>query len=134
MKVVTYKNGARWAEATTRTTGEPEKLLLAADRENIRANGDDLSFITVTVADKDDRQVPRSMNPIKFTITSGTGEIVAVDNGDPTSFESFQANERKAFNGLALVIVRAKPGANGGFTLRAESENLAPAEIVIQAR
>lgn len=134
LKVVTYKNGARWAEATTRTTGEPEKLLLAADRENIRANGDDLSFITVTVADKDDRQVPRSMNPIKFTITSGTGEIVAVDNGDPTSFESFQANERKAFNGLALVIVRAKPGANGGFTLRAESENLAPAEIVIQAR
>lgn len=131
LKVVTYKNGKPWAEKTTRTTGPAARLLATADRAKIRADGEDLSFITITVADKNDRQVPRSMNKIKFTIT-GPGEIVAVDNGDPTSFEPFQGSERKAFNGLALVIVRAKPGTAGEkISLRAESEALATAEITL---
>jgi predicted Zn finger-like uncharacterized protein len=51
--------------------------------------------------------VPRSMQPIHFEIT-GPGEIVATDNGDPTDMTAFPSLERKAFNGLALVIVRSR--------------------------
>ena len=65
-----------------------------------------LPGITVTVADKGGLMVPRSKNVVKFEVT-GPGEIFAMDNGDATSFESFQAHERKAYHGLALVIVRA---------------------------
>ena len=61
--------------------------------------GCDLSFVTVRVVDKDGITAPRADNRIRFTI-DGPGEIVATDNGDPTSFEPFQAPERKAFNGL----------------------------------
>jgi beta-galactosidase len=67
---------------------------------------------------------------VKFAI-EGPGEIVAVDNGDPTSFEPFQATQHQAFNGLALVIVRAKPGAAGAFTVKATAEHLSPATVVI---
>jgi len=77
-----------------------------------------LSFITVTVADKNGLLVPRSKNHIQFQI-EGPGEIVATDNGDATSFESFQAPERNAFNGLALVIVRTEPGQPGTIKLTA---------------
>jgi beta-galactosidase len=84
----------------------------------------------VTVADKDGLMIPRAKNALTFTI-SGPGEILATDNGDPTSFESFQAPERKAFNGLALVIVRTKPGEAGAITLKASGEGLAPAEITL---
>ena len=66
----------------------------------------------MTVADKDGLMVPRSKNRIRFEI-EGPGEIVAVDNGDATSHESFQSKEYNAYNGLCLVIVRtkaAKPG------------------------
>ena len=121
LRVVAYKNGKKWATDEVHTTGPATKLLLAADREKITADGKDLSYVTVTVADSKGRLVPRSMNHIKFDI-EGPGEIVAVDNGDATSHEPFQAKERNAFNGLALVIVHAtQPGK---ITLTAHSDGL----------
>jgi len=106
---------------------------MQADRPNIAADGQDLSFITVTVADKDSLLVPQSKNHIKFAI-SGPGEIVATDNGDATSFESFQLPEHNAYNGMALVIVRAKAGQPGSITLKAESDGLKSAAISIRGK
>jgi beta-galactosidase len=130
LKVVAYKNGKAWATDVMKTTGPAAKLKLQADRNTITADGQDLSFVTVTVADQDGLLVPRSHNQIHFDI-NGPGEIVATDNGDATSFESFQSHERKAYNGLCLVIVRAKAGESGKIMLRASSEGLATAEIPI---
>jgi beta-galactosidase len=121
LKVVAYKNGQPWATDKMETTGPASALELAPDRTHIAANGKDLSFITVTVADSQGRLVPRSKNHLTFAV-QGPGEIVAVDNGDATSFESFQAKERNAYNGLALVIIRAtQPGT---ITLQAQSDGL----------
>jgi beta-galactosidase len=105
---------------------------LQADRNTIKADGQDLSFVTVTIANKNGLLVPRSQNRVHFDI-NGPGEIVATDNGDATSFESFQSHERKAYNGLCLVIVRAKAGEPGRLSLRATSEGLTGAEIPITA-
>ena len=132
LKAVAYKNGKKWATDEVKTTGAAEKLLLAADHSTIAADGKDLSFITVTVADKSGLLVPRSKNHIKFSI-EGAGEIVATDNGDATSFESFQAPEHNAYNGLALVIIRANPGTSGAIKLTATADGLAPATIKIKA-
>jgi beta-galactosidase len=107
-------------------------LKLQADRATIAADGKDLSFVTVTVADKSGLLVPRSKNHITFSI-EGPGEIVATDNGDATSFESFQAPERNAFNGLALVIVRAKAGQGGTIKLIAKSDGVASGSINIRS-
>lgn len=128
LRVVAYKHGQRWAEDVMKTTGPAAKLRLAADRSTITADGADLSYVTVTVADQNGQLVPRSKNLLKFEIT-GPGEILAVDNGDATSFESFQAKERKAYNGLALVIVRAKAGAPGVMVLHAQSDGLESAAL-----
>jgi beta-galactosidase len=76
--------------------------------------------------------VPRSKNTIRFTI-DGPGEIVATDNGDSTSHQPFQLARRETFNGLALAIVRAKPGKNGKITLHAESAGLNGNSIRIDA-
>jgi len=132
LKVVAYKNGRQWATDVMKTTGPAAKLTLAADRAKITADGRDLSYVTVTVADHDGLLVPRSMNHIKFSV-SGPGEIVATDNGDATSFEPFQAPEHNAFNGLALVIVRAKTDQPGTIKLTAESDGLAPETITIKS-
>ena len=130
LRVVAYKHGQRWAEEVVKTTGPAAKLTLAADRATIQADGADLSYITVAVADREGLTVPRAKNQLKFSL-SGPGEILAVDNGDATSFESFQASERKAYNGLALVIVRAQAGAPGTMVLRAESNGLESAAITL---
>jgi len=123
LKVVTYKNGKKWARAEMKTAAEPAKLNLEPDRKEIRADGDDLSFVTVTVADKNGLMSPRATNQIHFEI-EGPGEIIATDNGDPTSFESFQSHGRKAFNGLCLVIVRGKTGQPGTIKLTANADGL----------
>ena len=106
-----------------KTTGPAAKLALKADRSSIRADGKDLSFVTVTVEDKNGLMAPRAMNKIRFSI-KGPGEIVATGNGDATSHASFQSLEPNAFNGLCLAIVRAKNGEPGKITLEAESDGL----------
>jgi beta-galactosidase len=123
LKVVTYKSGAKWATAEMKTAGQPSRLKLEPDREKIRADGRDLSFVTVTVTDKAGLSSPRADNRIHFEI-GGPGEIVATDNGDPTSFEPFQSSDRKAFNALCLVIVRGKSGQPGTIKLTARSDGL----------
>jgi len=128
LKVVAYKEGKQWAEDAMKTTGPAAKLMLKPDRAEIKDDGLDLSFVTVTIADKDGLPVPRSKNPVKFEL-SGPGEIVAVDNGDPTSFEPFQASQRKAFNGLALAIIRAKRGQPGEIVVNASSQGLTRAIV-----
>lgn len=126
LKVVTYRNGKRWATATRKTTGAASGLALEADRQKLRAGVRDLAFVTVRVVDEEGLTVPRSNPKIAFRL-EGPGTIVAVDNGDATSFEPFQASERSAFNGLALVVVRAdKPGK---IRLRAEAEGLSGARV-----
>jgi beta-galactosidase len=133
LKVVAYKDGKEWAKDSVKTTGEAAKVLLKADRDKITADGFDLSYITVTIADKEGLMVPRSKNLVKFEV-SGPGEVVAVGNGDSTSHESFQAKERKAYNGLCLVIVRSKPGQTGAFKVKAVSEGLTSAEISVTGK
>lgn len=132
LKVVTYKNGKRWAVATQHTAGHPEQLLLEPDRSRLRADGSDLCFVTVTIADAAGRRVPRADDWIQFRV-SGPAEIAAVDNGDPTSFEPFQARERRAFNGLALVILRAKRGRGGRIELVATAAGHRPSKLTIDS-
>jgi beta-galactosidase len=133
LKVIAYKNGKVWAEDVERTTGPASRLTMKADRSTVRSDGQDLSFVTAKITDKDGLMVPRSKNLIRFEI-SGPGEIVATDNGDATDLTSFQSTSRKAFNGMALVIVRPIRGKGGKITLRAVSDGLNSSAITVTAR
>jgi beta-galactosidase len=133
LKVVAYRGGKEWAKDIVKTTGEPARILLSVDRDKIKADGLDLAFVTVTIADKDGLMVPRTHNLVKFDI-AGAGEIAAVGNGDAASHEPFQAKQRKVFNGLCQVIVKGKAGETGKIVLKAESDGLKPAEIAVESK
>lgn len=133
LKVITYKNGLKWAEDIVKTTGEAYKIKLVADRHSISADGKDLSFITVEIKDKNGLSVPDANNDLKFSI-EGPGEIVATDNGDPSSLVSFASKERKAFYGLALIIVRSQKGKTGNIKITATSPGLKNAILTIDAK
>jgi beta-galactosidase len=132
LKVVATKNGKKWAADIVKTTGAAAKLALKADRASIRADGKDLSFVTLTVEDKRGLMVPNAMNHIRFSL-QGPGEIAATGNGDATSHVSFQSKERNAFNGLCLAIIRDKAGEPGKITLEAQSDGLTEAKLVIHS-
>lgn len=130
--VVAYKNGQKWAEDTKKTIGSPAKLNVTADRTSIASDGYDLSFVTVAVVDKDGETVPRANNDIVFSV-DGPGEIISTDNGDPTDMVAFPSLKRHAFNGLALAIVRSKPGSSGSFTVSAAASGLEGGDVVVNA-
>jgi len=132
LKAVSRKNGQVVLTREVRTAEAPAKIVLTSDRQTIKANNADLSFVTVKVVDKSGTLVPAADNLIKFELT-GPGSIAGVDNGNQISHESFKANQRKAFHGMALVIVQAKQKA-GRIVLRASSDGLESAFVVINAR
>jgi beta-galactosidase len=82
------------------------------------------------VLDAKGRIVPTADDEITFAI-QGAGRILGVDNGRPDSHESYQQHSRKAFRGLALVILQSA-GVPGTVTLSASSPALAPAQIGIE--
>lgn len=132
LKVISYKNGKIWAEEMVKTTGKPAKLLATADRSEIKADGEDLSFITVKITDKNGLWVPDANNKVSFSL-EGLGEIVATDNGDPANLVSFASHEREAYNGLVLVIVRANKGSKDTIKLVITSDGLENTAIKIRS-
>jgi beta-galactosidase len=132
LHVVTYKKGKEWARDAVRTTGAAAALKVTADRTAIKNDGLDLSFITVEVVDRKGDFVAQADTSITFSI-SGPGEIVATDNGDPADMVSFSSKERKAYSGLALAIVRFKPGkkAAGPITVTASADGLVRGKVTL---
>ena len=112
------------------TTGAPAKLALHVDRSIIRTASSEVAHVTVEVQDSDGRVVPTADAPITFSV-QGSGRILGVDNGKPDSHEPYKASERKAFNGLALVLLQAA-GKPGEMTLMASSPALADARVVVR--
>src|SRR6185503_14653797 len=132
LKAVSRKDGKVVLTREIHTAGPAAKIELIADRKNIKADGKDLSFITVKILDKDGNVVPDAANLVNFKI-NGPGFIAGVDNGDEVSHDPFKANYRKAFNGLALAIVQTKQKA-GSVTFTAASDGLKPATVVLYVK
>jgi beta-galactosidase len=130
LKVVAYKNGKQWASDDVKTAGPAAKLVLTANHKKLDLAGKELSYVTVTVEDKNGLVVPQADNVIHFQV-SGPGEIVATDNGDATDLTSFPSPDRKAFHGLALGIVGGTK--EGGITVEATSPGLRMGKIEIEA-
>ena len=114
------------------TAGTPTQIHLIADRKNIKASRNDLSYVTAEVLDANGQLVPDAVIPLHFTIT-GNGEIAATANANPSDMESFKNPEHKTFRGKSLIIVRPK-GKPGKIILKAEGEGLRTGEVVIETK
>ena len=132
LKAVSRKNGQVVLSREVRTAEPAAKIVLTPDRQVIKADGTDLSFVTVKIVDKNGTLVPLADNLVKFDLV-GPGSIVGVDNGNQISHESFKASQRKAFHGMALAIVQSKR-RSGRIVLKATSVGLESASVVINAR
>jgi beta-galactosidase len=132
LTAIGYNMGKETLRNHVNTAGKPAAIILEPDRYTIKADGEDLSFVKVTVVDSSGNRVPYADNLIHFTI-EGNGFIAGVDNGSQISHEPFKANYRKAFHGLCLVVVQSN-GNKGNIRLTAQSEGLSSKTIIIRAK
>lgn len=131
VKVVSRRLGSIVAEQEIHTAGVPAQIRLTPDRNVITANGQDLSFITAEVLDKDGNLCPLADNLIHFTV-NGNAFIAGVDNGSQTSLESFRNPFHRAFYGKCLVILQNN-GEMGNALLTATSNGLLTGTTHIKA-
>ena len=112
LKVIAYNTeGQAVAEKTIRTAGKASAIRLTPDRNVLKADGEDLCFINVSLTDKEGNPVPDDSRLVKVKV-SGAGSFKAIANGDPTCLESFQQPQMHLFSGQLTVIVQSgtEPG------------------------
>jgi beta-galactosidase len=131
LKAVGYMGKKEVNTAILRTAADPVQIKMSADRNVIKANGQDLSYITVELVDDKGIRNPKAENTVKFTI-EGPGKIIGTGNANPLSLESYTAPERKAWQGRCLVVIKSDL-AEGKISLKASSPGLSPASIVISS-
>jgi beta-galactosidase len=124
LKAVAKKNGQVVATDEVHTAGAPAALTLTPDRSQIIANGQDLSFIKVTVLDKDGNVCPDAANEVEFKMEGAAAELAGLGDGDPTNHEPFQGTRHKTFHGLALAVLKSAYDHTGSVTLTATSGGL----------
>lgn len=133
VKVVAYdKDGNAVAEKEIRTAGKPHRLVLEADRNVISADGKDLSFITVSVVDRNGNPCPNVNELVKFNV-KGAGSYRAGANGDPSSLDLFHLPQMHLFNGKLVAIVESSE-TPGTITLEANAKGLRKGSIKIQTK
>jgi beta-galactosidase len=132
LRAVGLIGGKQVASAVLRTAGEPKEIRLTADRSGIRADRNDLSYVTVEIVDQCGTVVPTSAIPVRFTV-SGAGELAATGSAAPNDASSFRRPVRKTCEGRCLAILRPQ-GGPGQITLKAETDGLKAATILVRTR
>jgi len=118
------------------TIGALAKLVLRADRTQIAADGEDVSVLTVEIADAKGRVMPTAGHEVNFR-AEGAGRLIGLGNGDPSCHEadkpaSFTEGKRSAFNGLCMAIVQALKQP-GDIRVETSSSGLESSVVVINA-
>ena len=136
LEAIAYDENGKVIEKTegrsvVKTTGEAKKLKATADRKEITADGKDLVYVTVDVTDKDGNIVPNAKNNVKFDVKGGT--LVGVDNGKQADHQSYQDDNRNAYNGSLVAIVEATDKA-GEISVTAGSKGLDSATVNVAAK
>ncbi len=132
LKAVGLKNGKTVATKTLRTLGPARKVRLTVDRSTVRADRNDLAFVTVEITDAAGNLLPDASNLVRFTLT-GPGQLAAVGSGAPNVPESFRQPQHTTWHGRCLAILRPL-GTSGKVTLHAEVDGLSAAETTIHIK
>jgi beta-galactosidase len=130
LKAVGVGNDKEMESTTLRTSGDAANIKLSADRKEMLANGQDLSFVTIEITDKDGIIQPNASNRLNFKI-EGPGVIAGVDNADIKDTDPYVTNTRKAWKGRALVVIKSNRNA-GEIKLTVSSPGLTVATINIK--
>jgi beta-galactosidase len=130
LKAVAVENDKEVEATILQTSGDASKIKLTADRKEITANGQDLSYVTIEITDRDGVLQPNAANSLHFNM-EGPGVIAGIDNADLKDYDQYVGNSRKAWHGRALVVIRSTH-STGDIKLTVTSPGLGQAALNIK--
>jgi len=130
LKAVGVENDKEIESTTLQTSGSAAKVRLIADRKQLLPNGQDLSYVSIEITDKDGVLQPNASDRLQFKI-EGPGVIAGVDNANVKDTDPYIGNSRKAWHGRAMVVIRSTHNA-GDIKLTVSSERFSYTSIIIK--
>lgn len=132
LKVIAYdEEGNPAMEKKVQTAGEPYQIVLEADKKSIKADAEDMVFVTVSVLDKNGIPCPAATNQLNFKV-NGAADFRAACNGDATSLEMFHKPTMRLFSGK-LVVYLLSNGKKGAIELKVFGADLEEAHLMMTA-
>jgi beta-galactosidase len=131
LKAAGLENEKEVESTILRTSGDAAKIKLTADKKEIATTGADLVYVTVEITDKDGIFQPNAINRFHISL-DGPGTIAGVGNADMKDTDKYAADNRKAWHGRALVVIRSTHAA-GEIRLKVTSQGLSDAFLKIRA-
>lgn len=107
-------------------------LCVEANCNELRADGTDIAFLTISALDASGIPVANANNRVEVLV-SGAGRLLGLDNGDSTDFEQYKCNNRRLFSGKLLAMI-GTTRATGEIKVTVRSAGLPDAEIILNAR
>jgi beta-galactosidase len=127
-----YEGDKKVNRSTLSTAAAPVQMGAKADRVQLKADDEDLAYITIELQDKNGNLNPNAENLLKFKV-DGPATIAGVGNANPQSLESCQLPQRKAWRGKCLVILKTT-GKAGLITLKVSADGIAAKIVNLQSK
>ena len=131
LRAVGYNGKEQVSNAELHTSDEAVGIKLSADRNTIKADGQDLSYVTVELIDADGNRNPDAENLVSFKV-EGPGTIAGTGNANPISLESFQSSDHHAWQGRCMIIIKSDP-VPGKIILKVSSGGLKTSSMTIES-
>jgi beta-galactosidase len=131
LRAIGMRDGKEQQSMTLKTAGEAAFIKFTADRKTIKANGQDLSYVTIEITDKDGTLQPNGESELSFQI-KGAGVMAATGNGNLQDTNPYVATNSKTWKGRAMVIIKSTHD-RGNITLEVSAPGLPKASVVINA-
>lgn len=132
IEAVGFSAGKETSRTILKTTGAPVALRLKPDRSTMRCEYGDLAYVTVEVVDQAGEVVKYAESEVSFEV-EGAGELIALGSANPSSEEPYVGQQRKAWQGRLLAVVRSS-GQPGAIVLKAHTPELPVAELRLSTR
>ncbi|MGV8137475.1 MAG: glycoside hydrolase family 2 TIM barrel-domain containing protein [Mangrovibacterium sp.] len=130
LKAIAVENGTEEGSVSLKTTGQAKKIRLVVDRTDIRADRNDLAYVTVEIVDENGNIVPNS-EILVHLIIQGDGELAAAGSANPSCMASFRQPQARTFRGRCLAIVRPV-GSPGKILLKAMARGVEPDSVIVR--
>ncbi len=125
------ENGNELCRQTRRSFGDAARICLTPDKHELKADGEDLIFVEVSMLDRDGNPVENDRSRVNISV-DGAGRLIGLDNGDSTDYGQYKQTQRKLFGGKLIAVIAAKEYA-GKITVRASSAGLCDSELELEA-
>lgn len=129
--VAMSENGDEMGDFSLVTSSEPTAFRLTAETSGLRANGEDVAFVTLEVVDAEGNLVTDSEISVEISVT-GEGKLLACGSANMAASEAYASPQVKTWQGRALIAVRSTRKA-GTLTVKAQSKGLPPAELSLHS-